>query len=286
MPRSPLLVVLFFAFAGCGSTTPSPGPSDARTGPLDAAPEDAQPVAATDGGDPAADTASATDAGPLCTSSAEVVTLTTSDAIQLEADLRVGGAGSPTVVLLHMIPPSNSRTNYPPELIEALVQAGFTVLNVDRRGAGGSGGTARDAYIGPGGALDVAAAVDFLSGHPCRLDLGRLTLVGASNGTTSALDYAVTHGDRPAPARVVFLTGGRYTEAQHALRASQAALPQLLFVWDRGEQPAKTWAEGFQSGAPVGWQFDEYTGGGHGTRLLGRANPEAIDRIVAWVQGS
>lgn len=208
--------------------------------------------------------------------------MTTDDGLTLEADIHVARKEGPAVALFHMIPPSNDRSNYPPEFIEALTAEGFNVLNVDRRGAGRSEGVAREAYRGPKGALDVAAAVDFLRRHACRFDLTRLTLVGASNGTTSILDYAAAPGERPKPTALVFLTGGRYTEAQHKLQKTRDLLPRTLFVWGRGEGPARTWAEGHRAGAPAHWSFQEYPSGAHGTRLF-RKSPKSIPSIASWI---
>lgn len=284
MRQLPLVFLLPTALA-CGSSTPAPSATDQGTPPPTdsggAAAPDTGP-AAMDSGPSSAPDAAEPDAGPTCLAETRVVALTTEDGVRLEADFRITAAGAPVAALFHMIPPSNDRRNYPPAFIDALAAAGFTVLNVDRRGAGGSGGVAREAYTGPNGALDVAAAVDFLAAHPCGFDLGRLTLVGASNGTTSVLDYAMTRGTRPVPARAVFLTGGRYTENQHPLSGAANALPQLRLAWDRGETAARSWAEGYRSGAPAAWSFDEYTGGGHGTRLFA-GNPNAVADIVAWI---
>jgi hypothetical protein len=47
----------------------------------------------------------------------------------------------------------------------------------------------------------------------------RVSVIGASNGTTSALDYAVWSSTRPDALKVsalVFLTGGKCTDSQHS----------------------------------------------------------------------
>ena len=75
-----------------------------------------------------------------------------------------------------------------PQDIDALVERGFTVLNVDRRGAGDSGGVAREAYTGPNGRLDAVAARAFLLDSACGVAPDRIAFVGASNGTTTIVD--------------------------------------------------------------------------------------------------
>jgi len=184
-----------------------------------------------------------------------------------------------------MIPPHHDRSNYPKAFIDALVAKGFTVLNVDRRGAGKSKGVAKEAYEGPKGVLDAQAARDTLAKHACRFDTTRMVLVGASNGTTTALDYTVAaHQDGSsydAPKALVFLTGGKYTENQHALKDHRATLGKtpLLFVFSTDE---RAWSASFQEGAPAAWTFKEYAKGAHGTKMFG-AQPESIEKVVSWV---
>ncbi|MEM9695813.1 MAG: hypothetical protein AAGA56_24935, partial [Myxococcota bacterium] len=75
------------------------------------------------------------------------VELTTDDDQILAADLTtVGKRGAPGVILLHMIPPANDRSNYSASFIQALASRGLNVLNVDRRGAGESSGDPKRAY--------------------------------------------------------------------------------------------------------------------------------------------
>ena len=210
----------------------------------------------------------AKDVLPRCEAATSVVSLTTSDGVRLEADLATtGSANGPAAVLLHMIPPSNDRANYPGAVVEALVARGITVLNLDRRGAGQSEGNPRDAYLGSGGALDVRAAVAFLTSLPCAVDPARVTLVGASNGSASVVDYAVSAGEGERPAAMVFLTGGSYTEAQTRFASHRARLDATptLFVYSRVE---RAWSAGLQSGAPERWVFREYDPGAHGTGMF------------------
>jgi pimeloyl-ACP methyl ester carboxylesterase len=215
----------------------------------------------------------------------DVVTMTTSDGVELSADLYVSGvSGGAGAVLLHMIPPSNDRSNYPPAFIDKLVAAGIDVINVDRRGAGSSGGNAMDAYVGPNGKLDALAAFERLTSSPCGPDATRIAIVGASNGTTTALDYAIfANGDAGAhsPKALVFLTGGTYTENQNAMDQNRAvvdALP-ILFVFSTAEA---AWSAQFETGAPSAWQFSEYDPGDHGTRMF-TSRPESMDDVASFL---
>jgi len=219
--------------------------------------------------------------------SAEVVSFETDDGVLLEADLHTTGvAGSPAVVLLHMIPPGNDRSNYPVAFREQLNEAGFTVLNVDRRGAGGSQGVASEAYDGPNGKLDAAAAVTALAALDCAPDLSRLAIIGASNGTTTALDYAVYasgESDTPDPSALVFLTGGNYTENQHTLSdvLDAVASTPILFVFPADES---AWSQGY-AGASPSWKHSEYEPSGHGTHLFDSA-PESMTDVTQWLSST
>ena len=211
----------------------------------------------------------------------------TQDGVALEADLYSNGeVEGPGVVLLHMIPPSNDRTNYPADFIDDLVAKGITVLNVDRRGAGASKGDPKEAYEGAKGKLDVEAAITFLSKGPCRVDASRIALVGASNGTTSAVDYAVmAHIDPnwPRPASLVLLTGGPYTENQHGLAGHSAALSMPVhFVYSVEE---REWSEAQKEHAQPSWLFSIYKDGAHGTKMFAAA-PTAREDVVTFLAKS
>jgi pimeloyl-ACP methyl ester carboxylesterase len=226
------------------------------------------------------------DTSVQCTADGAVVhRFDTSDGVTLEADfVSSGTTNSPVVVLLHMIPPHHDRTGYPSDFIDALHTKGFDVLNLDRRGAGASDGVAEEAYTGDGGRLDVEAAVQFLQSHACQSDLARLVVVGASNGTTSALDYTVGT-EEPRPAALVFLTGGSYTENQNKLAENTSLLSSkpMLFVFSTEE---RAWSAAFNvEGVSPNWRFDEYGVGDHGTKMFAAA-PESVARTAEWMQSA
>lgn len=219
----------------------------------------------------------AADAG--CTlPAAQVVSFTTDDGLMLEADHYPVATGSPAAVLLHMIPPSNTRANYPRSFIEALYCRGITVLNVDRRGAGGSEGDAVDAYEGPDGVLDAKGAVEWLLAGELAPDETRIGVVGASNGTTTLLDFTVfaeMARTVEEPRGVVLLSGGGYTTNQNEISDS-AIGPNALFVYPSGEA---AWNESVAASAPTTWRFEEISPGAHGTGLF-TAAPET-EALVA-----
>jgi pimeloyl-ACP methyl ester carboxylesterase len=208
-----------------------------------------------------------------------VITLTTRDEVQLEADYYPQPSqDAPGIVLLHMVPPSNDRSNWPIPFRMALYDAGFSVLVVDRRGAGGSGGEATDAYEGPKGKNDVEACALRLADD----GYGDLYLLGASNGTTSMLDYTVwAPGEAlPVPLGLGFMTGGTYTENQNEVSELPEALP-AVFTYSTEE---RAWSADQQALGRAAWVFHEYADGDHGTRMF-EAAPEVESDLLAFFTG-
>ncbi len=198
-----------------------------------------------------------------------VIQLNTADGVMLEADYWAPETkGAPGVILVHMIPPHNTRVDWPTGFIEALTAQGMSVLRFDRRGAGGSGGEPKDSYEGPAGKLDVAAAVDRMKAD----GVGDFVVIGASNGTTSALDYTVwAEGEagHPVPKALGFLSGGTYTEKQNPVSALPAMPVFFAYPPDEAEWPASV-----KGSDPGSWELHSYEGGAHGTRMWGTTAEE------------
>ena len=205
------------------------------------------------------------------------LTLTTRDGVDLVADLYPGDTGANGVVLLHMTPVGGAtRQDWPGSFVSSLREQGWWVIRIDRRGAGDSGGVGQEAFEGPKGKFDVEAAVKLLDERGA----GAPALIGASNGTTSALDYTVWAGSEglPEPVALGFMTGGTYTETQNALVG--ITIP-AVFTYSTAE---RTWSVSKEPGAPASWSFLEYDGGAHGTRMFD-AKPEVAEDLVAFLDG-
>jgi pimeloyl-ACP methyl ester carboxylesterase len=225
---------------------------------------------------PGLDTDTDTPAEPWTAPGVGVIELETRDGVTLEADYQPSQTqGAPGIVLLHMIPPGNDRNNWPVSFVDALAAQGWSVVRLDRRGAGGSEGNPVEAYEGPHGKKDVEAAV-------LRLDedgYGPIAILGASNGTTSMVDYtAWAPGERlPEPVALGFLTGGSYTENQTAMD-ELPAVPSV-FTYSTAESQ---WSVAQQPLDPGSWSFLEYPGGDHGTRMFA-AQPAVADDLVDFL---
>lgn len=202
----------------------------------------------------------------------EVITLTTRDGVTLVGDWWRGPAGAPAIVLLHMIPPANDRTRWPLAFARDLAGQGWSVLRLDRRGAGDSGGVAEEAYLGEKGRWDVEAAAVRLRDEGA----GDLAVLGASNGTTSMIDYAAwAPGEGlPEPVALGFLTGGPYTENNTPM----TAVPPVpaVFTFSTAE---RDWSVAQQALDPGSWSFLEYPDGDHGTRMFDAAPEVGADLV-------
>lgn len=202
-----------------------------------------------------------------------VVKMETRDGVKLTADVLPGDPGAPGFVLLHMGPP-NDRTNWPDEFREQLNANGWWVVALDRRGAGDSKGNPQEAAFGPNGKYDVEAAAILLRDAGA----GPLAVIGASNGTTTLLDYAAwaPGEDLPPVAAAGFMTGDTYTE----FNTPFTEMPEVpaVFTYSTAE---RDWSVAQQEGAPASWVFHEYADGRHGTAMFDVA-PEVADDLEAF----
>ena len=209
---------------------------------------------------------------------ATLATLETRDGVCLSGDLWTGAKGAGGVVLLHMNPEANDRSNWPVPFLQGLADRGLYVLSIDRRGTGQSGGVATDAFDGDKGRYDVEAAVDALSDE----GMGKLAIISASNGTTSAVDYAAWSARDEALTGVVLMTGGTYTENQTSMDDYAAeALPTLFVVaTDEAE-----WTDAQLSRDPGSWAWVEPAATGHGTHIFAESG-DVQGIVTDWVDGA
>lgn len=224
---------------------------------------------------------------PGCDQDWTEVTFATSDGVDLVADWRPATSPNrPLVVLFHMHPGGNDRSGYPKRVRNAIHDLDMGVLNVDRRGGGESGGVVDDAFTGVGGRLDMEASVSFGTdaARDCPVDASRLMVVGASNGTTSALDYTVGHdASLPTPSALIWMSPGTYTESQNAIADHRKTLDVIDIQWLFPTN--EPYSKDFQNGAPAGWSFVE-RGTAHGTRMFDEAELEdqTLADMIAFFQ--
>ena len=205
-----------------------------------------------------------------------VIQLETRDGVLLEADYYPSAyAGAPSVVLLHMYAVYYDRTGWPLDFIDTLNSHGWSVIVPDRRGAGNSEGDPEESWDGEKGKWDVEA---------CTLRLqedgyGDPAIIGASNGTTTMIDYAIWAPSEGLPEAVAlgFMTGGTYTIANNMV----GDLPVLPAIFTYSTDEA-AWSEGNIADNPGDWEFFEYPDGAHGTDMFDAA-PEVADDIEGFL---
>lgn len=222
-----------------------------------------------------------------CGKAESSITFSAQDGIQLAADYwPAQTANRGVVILLHMIPPTYNRTSYPERVRKAIHDLNLNVFNIDRRGAGASKGKAQDAYQGPSGALDLEKAFAYLADttqHNCAVNLKNVTLMGASNGTTSALDYTVKNGVQ-RPASLIWLSPGAYTENQNKIQDNLNilnALPVLTI-----HPASEPWIKQNTPAGATQWKVVELANGKHGTNNFDKTANETqqTKEIIDWLK--
>lgn len=216
-----------------------------------------------------------------CGAAALSVELPTPDGEVLQADWwPASSPGAAAVVLFHMDPTTHDAGDYPTRVRETLHGAGLAVLIPHRRGAGGSTGTPEAAAQGPGALADAEAAMGFLVSpdRPCPIDLARVALVGADDGTTPTFDYLRLHSaSLPDVAALVWLSPDTYTtqnqDTLEAIVVEDRASVSVPMLWLYPE--TETWAGTYVTAdVPGAWEFIE-RGTAHGTDMFDGGTLEA-----------
>lgn len=212
----------------------------------------------------------------------EKINLRTADNVNIAGDHYKGLAGSPGVLLLHMMPADKKSWA---EFAKKLNKAGFGALAIDLRGHGESEG-------GPDGwrdfseeehqksVEDVRAAVDFQisEGH------SKIFLAGASIGANLALQY-LAESDRVLAA--VLLSAGLNYKGIETLPLVQKidGGQGVFFIAARDDVrsggPAEKMAQNLYDTSNGRKKIKIFDTGGHGTDLF-KAHPELKDDITNW----
>ena len=214
-----------------------------------------------------------------------VVDIQAADSVVLKATLfpSARSGPSPAVLLLHQC--DEQRKVWDP-LGARLAQAGMTVLSLDYRGYGESGGTPHE-QLAPAVFEDVQAkqwpadielAFAFLSKQP-GVDTTRMAAGGGSCGVNSAVHLAMRHGNVKA---LALLAGGTNRAARKFL-ASPGAPP--IFVAAAGDDQYADFVSimgwyAAQSANPQ-TRMAQYRDGGHAAVMF-RAHPGLADTIATW----
>lgn len=224
---------------------------------------------------------------PLPASAVEprAVTFETYDGEVIHADYyacRATETATPMAILLHMY--RSNRSAFRP-LIEPLHQAGFSVLAIDLRGHGESATEKTRARVMAGETAvfkemydDVRAAYNWLAKQE-DIDRSRFALVGASIGSSIALDYAVH--DKSVDAIVCLSPGTDYLglDSKKDIRELKGRK-----VWLIGADNAKErQAVGTLKKLCPAAESEVVSGDFHGTHMFGRV-PQIEQRIADYLK--
>lgn len=205
----------------------------------------------------------------------EIVQIVAEDGLTLEGDFYAQETASPAVILLHML--GRDRATWEP-MIAPLHDAGYSVLAVDMRGHGATGGE-RD---WPLAQTDLSLWINWLrEQESVREDA--VSLVGASIGANVAI---IGCGLDEACVTVVALSPGtdyRGVQPGPALVDSYEGRSALLAGgWDDSSVAADILAMAGASNTEIGIRI--YETRAHGTNLLSGDDGERVMALViAWL---
>jgi alpha-beta hydrolase superfamily lysophospholipase len=222
--------------------------------------------------------------GTNAASAPEVRTFQAVDGALLAADVYVAplGTKAPTVILMHML--GKDRQSFSP-LINPLLAAGFSVINVDLRGHGQSVSTRAHQHLNfilftqadwaklPGDALAVMHGAPYIKG----ISGENVAIIGSSIGANAA---AMVIGDARIKAEVLLSPGYDYHGLQPQ-RYIQGAQKPILVIYGKGDpQSAESIAKWGAAGAK--YKVIAMDTPAHGNFLLTQ-KPDSIKEIVTFL---
>ena len=107
--------------------------------------------------------------------------------------------------------------------------------------------------------------------------VGPIAIIGASNGTTSALDYLALASAQGLvePVSVVMMSPGPYTENQTSIDTLADQDTPTLFQYDPAEG---LWIDAELAALdPGSWETQAYDGAGHGSQMLDETTEVGTD---------
>ena len=212
----------------------------------------------------------------------KVADLTAADGISLKVSYFSADKPGPGVLLLHQC---NRQRKIWDGLALQLVESGISVLTLDLRGFGESGGNRQDKLTPeeaqaaeakwPG---DIDVAFQFLKSQP-GVTSDAIGVGGASCGVNNSIQAARRH---PEVKSLVLLSGGTDPQGRQFLRRP-GGVPVLFAVADDDEFPPSVqtmeWLYSLDSNP--GKRFLHYAMGGHGADMF-PFHPELQRTIVEW----
>ncbi len=215
----------------------------------------------------------------------ERINLRTADDVNIAGDHYRGEAGSPGVLMLHMMPADKKSWA---GFAKKLNEAGFGALAIDLRGHGESEG-------GPDGYRDFSDAEHQKSIEDVRAAVGFMTaekhskifLAGASIGANLVLQYLA---ESDGVSAAVLLSAGLNYKGIETLPLAKKIRPEqgAFFIAAKDDVrsggAADEMSQNIYDTANCRKKIKIYDVGGHGTDLFS-AHSELMDDIINWLKG-
>jgi dienelactone hydrolase len=210
-----------------------------------------------------------------------VLDLAATDGTKLKATFFSAGKPGPGVLLLHQC---NQQRKGWDGLATQLAAAGISVLTLDFRGFGESGGTPMKdlpqadfaKIVNEKFPSDVDVAYSYLISQP-GVDAHVIAAGGASCGVNQAIHLALRH---PEVESLVLLSGNADREARTFLTKSEK-MPVLLSAADDDGAAVELMKWLYSLSTNPGSKFVEYPNGGHGVDIFA-AHKDLPAMIVDW----
>ena len=179
---------------------------------------------------------------------------------------------APAALLLHM---NGSNKNSWKAFAAQLQAAGYSVLAIDLRGHGETGGKV-DWNKAPGDVLEVLNQMRNLPD----VDPARISVIGASIGANLAVQACA---DSQACKSVVMISPGlNYLGVMALDPLTRYGNGSVLIIASRDDQPSGTDSVTLDKDAKGNHTLQLYNGSAHGTDLLG-TQPDVIRLVIQWL---
>lgn len=209
------------------------------------------------------------------------ITLKSKDGVDLKATFYPAAHSGPAVLLLHQC--NRDRKAWQP-LAAALSKSGISVLTMDFRGYGESGGdrylqlppNEQGRWVREVWPLDVDVAFDYLKSQP-GVKADQLGAGGSSCGVNQSIHLVMRHPE----VRSLALLSGNTDRAGRKYLTTAAKLPLLMAAADDDGLTASQmkWLMTYSPQSTN--RFIEYKQGGHGSDLFA-PHPDIISNITDW----
>ena len=202
-----------------------------------------------------------------------MVTLKTEDGIMLKGTFYQGNTNGKGIILLHML--GRTRRDWDAFASRLQRKEGYSVISIDSRGHGESGGERNLGADFNKMALDVKAAKQFLADK----GISTVGIAGASIGANTALNYAASD---PSVKSIVLMSPGLDYRGVQTEQSSKKYGGNVLVIASREDSYAADSSQALYGNIPGKKQIKIYQELGHGTVML--SSEEVQSMVFDWLR--